>query len=125
MRRILTGATVIALLLVAAPAGAAPRPDSPAAAVTGPDSPAADRLSWSARHLGRQALPGRDGWAAEGAGTSGGSAATPERTRVVRSRAELVAALGGDNASNATDATPKLIYVDGAVDGFEDRTARR
>ncbi|WP_410809003.1 polysaccharide lyase family 1 protein [Micromonospora sp. 067-2] len=110
MRRILTGATVIALLLGAAPADAAPRSDSPAAA---------DQLSWLARHLGRQVLPERDGWAAEGAGTTGGSTATPERTRVVRSRAELVTALGGDNASNATDATPKLIYVDGAVDGFE------
>ncbi|WCN78899.1 pectate lyase family protein [Micromonospora sp. LH3U1] len=109
MRRILTGATVIALLLGAAPATAAARPDVPSA----------DRLSWLARQLGRQALPERDGWAAEGPGTSGGSAATPERTRVVHSRAELVAALGGDNASNATDATPKLIYVDGAIDGFE------
>ncbi|MFF0366173.1 polysaccharide lyase family 1 protein [Micromonospora sp. NPDC005087] len=110
MRRVLTAATVTALLLGAAPAGAAPRPDP---------SGAADRLSRAAHHLGRQVLPERDGWAAEGTGTTGGSAATPERTRVVRSRAELVAALGGDNASNATDATPKLIYVDGAVDGFE------
>ncbi|MCZ7374597.1 pectate lyase family protein [Micromonospora sp. WMMC250] len=105
MRRALTGATVVALLLGAAPAAAAARPD--------------DRLSWSARQLGRQALPARDGWAAEGTGTTGGSAATPERTTVVHSRAELVAALGGDNATNATDATPKLVYVDGVVDGFE------
>lgn len=109
MRRILTGATVIALLLGATPAAAAARPDAPAT----------DGLSWLAGHLGRQTLPERDGWAAEGAGTTGGSAATPERTRVVHSRAELVAALGGDNATNATDATPKLIYVDGAIDGFE------
>ncbi|GAB3936537.1 pectate lyase family protein [Micromonospora vulcania] len=109
MRRSLTGATVLALLLSAAPAGAAPRSE-----------PAdGERLSWAARQLGRQALPERDGWAAEGTGTTGGSTATPERTRVVRSRAELVAALGGDNASNAADATPKIIYVDGAVDGFE------
>ncbi|MET8255072.1 polysaccharide lyase family 1 protein [Micromonospora sp. NPDC005197] len=109
MRAPLVGATVIAVLVGATPAAAAPRPDTSAA----------DRLSWSARHLGRQALPERDGWAAEGVGTTGGSAAQPERTRVVRSRAELVAALGGDNAANATDATPKLIYVAGAVDGFE------
>ncbi|WP_433124266.1 pectate lyase family protein [Micromonospora sp. CA-240977] len=108
MRAVLTGATVVALLLGAAPAAAAR-----------PDVPSTERLSWLARHLGRQALPERDGWAAEGPGTTGGSAATPERTRVVRSRAELVAALGGDNASNAADATPKLIYVDGAIDGFE------
>ncbi|MEU7924135.1 polysaccharide lyase family 1 protein [Micromonospora sp. NPDC049107] len=107
MRKSLIGVLVVALLLVAAPAAAHP------------DVPPTDRLSWSARHLGRQALPERDGWAAEGDGTTGGSAATAERTRVVHSRAELVDALGGDNATNATDATPKLIYVDGAVDGFE------
>ncbi|MFI6240204.1 polysaccharide lyase family 1 protein [Micromonospora sp. NPDC050795] len=109
MRRVLGGATVVALLLGAAPAAAAARPDVPSA----------DRLSWLADHLGRQTLPERDGWAADGPGTTGGSAATPERTRVVHSRAEPVAALGGDNAGNAADATPKLIYVDGAIDSFE------
>ncbi|MEU8127461.1 pectate lyase [Micromonospora sp. NPDC049049] len=109
MRRVLGGATVVALLLGAAPAAAAARPDVPSA----------DRLSWLADRLGRQTLPERDGWAADGPGTTGGSAATPERSRVVHSRAELVAALGGDNAGNAADATPKLIYVDGAIDGFE------
>ncbi|SCF13589.1 pectate lyase family protein [Micromonospora chokoriensis] len=118
MRRVLTGATVVALLLGAAPAAAA-RPETPAAAAARPDSPATDRLSWAARQLGRQALPARDGWAADGPGTTGGSAAAPERTTVVHSRAELIAALGGDNATNAADATPKLVYVDGVVDGFE------
>ncbi|MCG5451842.1 pectate lyase family protein [Micromonospora hortensis] len=108
MRRILGGATVVALLLGTTPAAAAR-----------PDVPSADRLSRLADHLGRQTLPEGDGWAADGPGTTGGSAATPERTRVVHDRAGLVAALGGDNAGNATDATPKLIYVDGAVDGFD------
>ncbi|MET8360397.1 polysaccharide lyase family 1 protein [Micromonospora sp. NPDC005171] len=108
MRRILTASTAVAILLGAAPAAAAH-----------PDVPSADRLSWAAGHLGRQALPARDGWAADGPGTTGGSAATPDRTRVVHDRAELVAALGGDNAGNATDATAKLIYVDGVIDGFE------
>ncbi|MET7876424.1 polysaccharide lyase family 1 protein [Micromonospora profundi] len=107
MRRTLAVATLITLMLGAAPTAPALAADRP------------DRLSWAARHLGRQSLPERDGWAAEGAGTTGGSTAAPDRTRVVRTRAELVAALGGDNAGNATDATPKLIYVDGAVDGFE------
>ncbi|MEU4660123.1 pectate lyase [Micromonospora chalcea] len=37
----------------------------------------------------------------------------------MRTRAELVAALGGDNATNATDATSKIVYVAGTVDGFE------
>ncbi|MEV4822016.1 polysaccharide lyase family 1 protein [Micromonospora sp. NPDC049274] len=108
MRTPLVGAMALALLLVGAPTAASRS-----------DSVSADRLSWSARQLGRQALPERDGWAAEGAGTTGGSAAAPERTRVVHDRAGLVAALGGDIASNATDGTAKLIYVDGVIDGFE------
>ncbi|MFD2765376.1 pectate lyase [Micromonospora eburnea] len=89
------------------------------AATSATAAPAGPTLSWAARQLGRQALPANDGWAAEGPGTSGGGAAAPDRIHVVRTRAELVAALGGDNARNATDATPKIVYVDGVIDGFE------
>lgn len=94
--------TAALVLTTAAPAPAAPGEPSRAAEL-----------------IGRQALAANDGWAAAGTGTTGGSAATPERVRVVRTRAELVAALGGDNATNATDATPKIVYVAGTVDGFE------
>ncbi|MFI6760578.1 polysaccharide lyase family 1 protein [Micromonospora sp. NPDC050417] len=89
----------------------------PATAVTAGGSD--DRLSWGARLLGRQALPANDGWAAAGPGTTGGSTATADQIHVVDSRAELVAALGGDNATNRSNATPKIIYVQGSVDGFE------
>ncbi|MEV1285946.1 polysaccharide lyase family 1 protein [Micromonospora sp. NPDC049679] len=78
-----------------------------------------ERLSWGARSLGRQALPADDGWGAAGPGTTGGSAAGNDQVHVVESRAQLVEALGGDNATNKTNATPKIIYVKGAVDGFE------
>ena len=78
-----------------------------------------DRLSWGARLLGRQVLPANDGWAAAGPGTTGGSAAGPDQVHVVSSRAELVRALGGDNATNRTNDTPKIIYVKGTIDGFE------
>ncbi|WP_409073313.1 pectate lyase family protein [Micromonospora chalcea] len=94
--------TAALVLTTAAPAPAAPGGPSRAAEL-----------------IGRQALAANDGWAAAGTGTTGGSAATPERVRVVRTRAELVAALGGDNATNATDATGKIVYVAGTVDGFE------
>ncbi|MFI8803509.1 polysaccharide lyase family 1 protein [Micromonospora chalcea] len=94
--------TAALVLTTAAPAPAAPVEPSRAAEL-----------------IGRQALAANDGWAAAGTGTTGGSAATPERVRVVRTRAELVAALGGDNATNATDATSKIVYVAGTVDGFE------
>lgn len=107
MRRTTAGAALLAAALVVT--GAAPAPAAPT-------DPA---LSRPARELGRQALPANDGWAAEGAGTTGGAAAAPDRIRLVRTRAELVDALGGDNATNAADATPKIVYVAGAVDGFE------
>ena len=63
----------------------------------------------------RQVLPADDGWAATPTaalpnGTTGGSAAAPERTHVVTNRAELVAALA------FPDATPKLIYIKGRID---------
>jgi pectate lyase len=69
--------------------------------------------------LGRQTLPANDGWAASGPGTTGGSTADDAHVSTVDSRAELVAALGGNNATNKTNATPKIIYVDGDIDGFE------
>ncbi|MBO4207088.1 pectate lyase [Micromonospora echinofusca] len=78
-----------------------------------------DRDAGLAGFLGRQTLPADDGWGAAGSGTTGGAAATRDQVFVVSSRAELVAALGGDNATNRTDDTPKLIYVDGVIDGFE------
>lgn len=89
------------------------------AASAGADGEQTDGLSWWARTLGRQVLPANDGWAAEGAGTTGGSAAAADQVFVVDSRQELVTALGGDNATNRGNATPKIIYVTGDINGFE------
>jgi pectate lyase len=61
--------------------------------------------------LGRQVLPPGDGWAAEGAGTTGGSAAPESNVHVVSTRAELVAALAAP--------APRIIYVRGEIDGNE------
>jgi pectate lyase len=61
--------------------------------------------------LGRQILPANDGWAAASPGTTGGSAATEENVFVVRDRAGLVAAVAGD--------LPKIVYVEGTINGFE------
>ncbi|SCL35071.1 pectate lyase [Micromonospora nigra] len=123
MRRIAASAALIALTLTAAPTPAAAQTITAAphdtATLSTSEFPTSGLSVW-ARHLGRQALPDNDGWGAAGPGTTGGSAAAPERVHVVSSRAELVAALGGDNATNATDATPKIVYVRGTVDGFED-----
>ncbi|SDY09920.1 pectate lyase [Micromonospora pattaloongensis] len=108
MRRKMMSALLVGVSLAVLP--------SAAATAGGRD----DGLSRAARLLGRQALPANDGWGAAGPGTTGGAAAAADRVRVVATRAELVAALGGDNATNMTDATPKIIYVKGVVDGFED-----
>ncbi|WP_348650019.1 pectate lyase [Solwaraspora sp. WMMA2080] len=104
--------------LTAAVAGIAIVAVLPAPAAAGRDT-GSDRLSWTARSLGRQALPPNDGWAAAGAGTTGGSAASQDNVHVVDSRAELIDALGGDNATNRNNDTPKIIYIKGTVNGFE------
>ncbi|GAA2500933.1 pectate lyase family protein [Winogradskya humida] len=58
----------------------------------------------------RDTLPSNDGWAAAGAGTTGGSAADDAHVFVVRTRAELLAAL--DNGS----AVPKIVKVAARID---------
>lgn len=61
------------------------------------------------KDLARDVLPAGDGWAAEGAGTTGGSAADPAHVYTVSDRAGLVAAL-----SSAADA--RIIRVKGTID---------
>jgi pectate lyase len=76
--------------------------------------------SAQARDLGRETLAPNDGWAAFGAGTSGGSLATSDQVFVVRTRAELIAALNNGVPSSTSPSnpsnTPKIIYVDGTID---------
>src|SRR5262245_51339412 len=64
----------------------------------------------------RSPLPANDGWAATGAGTTGGAAADDAHIFVVTNRTELVAALGGNNTTNLTNATPKIIFIKGKID---------
>jgi len=66
--------------------------------------------------FGHATLAASDGWGSATTGTTGGAAADAEHSFLVHSRAELVAALGGDNATNATNATPKIIYLAETVD---------
>src|SRR5258707_5906365 len=67
---------------------------------------------------GRQVLPANDGWASAEGGTTGGSAATSAQVYTVTNREQLVQALGGDNTG--ADATPKIIYIKGVINGNED-----
>jgi pectate lyase len=64
--------------------------------------------------VARQTLPANDGWAAAGAGTTGGSAADAEHVFVARNRDELAAAIAGD--------TPKIVFIAGTVDANAGKT---
>ncbi|MBI5035248.1 MAG: pectate lyase [Chloroflexi bacterium] len=71
------------------------------------------------RDLGKETLAPNDGWAAEGKGTTGGSAAKSENVYTVRNRKELIAALNDGKypaASTTPSNTAKIIYVDGTID---------
>jgi pectate lyase len=104
-----TAGLVAALLLTLAPsAGLAPRADPAAPATTG--------VSASALRLAREGIAPGDGWASSGAGTTGGSAAADAQISVVRTRADLVEALGGDALTNGQNATPKIVFVKGRID---------
>jgi len=104
--KVLTAAAVgIGLVAALGPSGAA--------------TAGGDRHSGHTLKLGRQVLPANDGWAASGPGTTGGAAAARGDVHTVDSRAELIEALGGDNATNRTNATPKVIIVRGSINGFE------
>ena len=76
------------------------------------------------RDLGREVLEPNDGWASEGAGTTGGSAAAPEQIYFVHNRKELVAALNDGiyppPSPSAPSNAPKIIYVVGTIDGNVD-----
>nr|WP_319057294.1 polysaccharide lyase family 1 protein [Streptomyces europaeiscabiei]MDX2774420.1 polysaccharide lyase family 1 protein [Streptomyces europaeiscabiei] len=61
--------------------------------------------------LYHQVLPAKDGWAASGSGTTGGTKADAAHTFTVSTRAQLVKALG-----SATDTTPRIIKVKGTID---------
>ncbi|MFF5368829.1 polysaccharide lyase family 1 protein [Streptomyces sp. NPDC013187] len=67
-----------------------------------------------ARDIGRDTLPANDGWAAEGAGTTGGAAADADHVYTVTDRAGLVRALDGGSD------TPKIIKIAGTIDANTD-----
>jgi pectate lyase len=109
--RALTLTCAVAAGLLAGPAGPA---------LAAPAKPPAGPMPASFTALGRQTLPANDGWAAATTGTTGGSAADAAHVFTVANRSELVAALGGNNASNDKNSTPKIIYIRGTVDANVD-----
>ena len=70
---------------------------------------------------GHQVLPANDGWAAASGGTTGGSSATSAHVYTATTRAQLVQDLGG---AKSTDATPKIIYIQGSIYGNQDNSGK-
>ena len=82
------------------------------AAVTVPPVFGASVPSAAALTIGRQTLAANDGWASATTGTTGGSTADDAHVFVVRTRAELVAAVTG--------AVPKIVFVADGIEGNVD-----
>ncbi len=78
----------------------------------------------AAADTGHTALAAKDGWGSATTGTTGGAKADAAHTVTVRTRAQLVAALGGTNSKNGSNATPKIIYVSGTIDLNTDDSAK-
>ncbi|MCX5559153.1 polysaccharide lyase family 1 protein [Streptomyces sp. NBC_00038] len=70
--------------------------------------------------LAHQSLPAKDGWAASGSGTIGGSQADSAHVFTVSTRAQLVKALG-----SSTNSTAKIIQVKGTIDANTDDTGKK
>jgi len=66
--------------------------------------------------LSRETLKPGDGWASYGEGTSGGSQASMENIYLVRTKEELIEALGGDREKNMEDDTPRIIFIEGTIE---------
>ncbi|WP_432196671.1 pectate lyase family protein [Streptomyces sp. bgisy027] len=66
------------------------------------------------RGLGREVLPAGDGWASEGAGTTGGSAADAAHVHTVTTWAEFRQALADGGSA------PKIIKVKGMIDAVSE-----
>ena len=96
-------------------AAAAPRAVVPVTAPAAPSvtTPAGKTV---AEADARQTLDAGHGWGAQNGGVTGGSKADNAHVYTVSTRAELLAALGGNNATNGANTTPKIIKISGNID---------
>ncbi|MBD0382791.1 pectinesterase family protein [Paenibacillus sedimenti] len=58
----------------------------------------------------------QDGWASYKKELTGGAGANGDHIDIVTNRNELIQALGGNNATNKTNASPKVVFIKGKVD---------
>ena len=72
----------------------------------------------------RETLPAGHGWGAQNGGVTGGSKADASHVYTVTNRDQLVQALGGNNATNGSNSTPKIIVIKGNIDLNEDSSGK-
>ncbi|MGK5632483.1 pectate lyase family protein [Streptomyces sp. URMC 123] len=122
-RRARAYAAVVAPALAAAAClslvSSAPTAEAAPEAQAAPEARAALAAGAAPTGLARATLRAGDGWAAEGAGTKGGSAADPAHLFTVTTRAQLAAALRAGPAG-----APRVIQVKGVIDANTDDAGR-
>lgn len=79
---------------------------------TGSPSP----VTGSGGNHSRETLAAGHGWGAQNGGVTGGSKADSSHVYTVTNREQLVQALGGNNATNGSNSTPKIILIKGNID---------
>lgn len=93
--------------------GSKPRTESSQSGTSDSDS---DSASGTSSDYSRQTLDAGHGWGAQNGGVTGGSKADAAHVYTVTNRDQLIAALGGNNATNGSDSTPKIIQIKGNID---------
>ncbi len=63
----------------------------------------------------RETLAAGHGWGAQNGGVTGGSKADTSHVYTVTNRDQLIQALGGNNATNGSNSTPKIIRIEGNI----------
>src|SRR5215213_4888341 len=97
----------------------------PSSVATAADPEGGGEQLAAALRIARQTLAPGDGWGSAGSGTTGGAAAADANVAVATDRASLIAALGGDNATNGANATPKIVLIAGRIDANVDDAGNR
>ncbi len=87
-----------------------------AAAASQASAPNATASTSTSGDHSRETLAAGHGWGAKNGGVTGGSKADASHVYTVSTRAQLIAALGGNNATNGSNSTPKIIRIEGNID---------
>lgn len=96
-----------------------------AAAASQASAPTAATSTATGGDHSREALAAGHGWGAQNGGVTGGSKADASHVYTVTNRDQLIAALGGNNATNGSNSTPKIIRIQGNIDLNADSSGKQ